>query len=126
MSLVVPFTELVQQVACSMTAPSLATFLILVTGWVFAPRRTVTGMILAARAVGLKHHSAWISRQSGRLENLTPRQPNWLIHCIIWINRSKFTDTAPFPPPRVLLARHSIEHREVRRTRWHADGPAST
>jgi hypothetical protein len=30
-----------------------------------------------------------------------------LIHCIIWINRSKFTDTAPFPPPRVLLARHS-------------------
>jgi hypothetical protein len=59
MSLVVPFTELVQQVACSMTAPSLATFRILVTGWVFAPRRTVTGMILAAQAVGLKHHSAF-------------------------------------------------------------------
>ena len=59
MSLVVPFTELVQQVACSMTAPSLATFVTLVTGWVFAPRRTVTGMILAAQAVGLKHHSAY-------------------------------------------------------------------
>jgi hypothetical protein len=59
MSLVVPFTELVQQVACSMTAPSLATFLTLVTGWVFAPRRTVTAMIVAAQAVGRKHHSAY-------------------------------------------------------------------
>lgn len=42
-----------------MTAPSLTTFVTLVTGWVFAPRRTVTGMIVAAQAVGRKHHSAY-------------------------------------------------------------------
>ena len=42
-----------------MSAPSLATFVTLITGWVFAPRRTVTGMIVAAQAVGRKHHSAY-------------------------------------------------------------------
>ena len=41
----VPFTELVQQVACSMTAPSLATFLTLVTGWRFAPRPTIRDLM---------------------------------------------------------------------------------
>jgi len=42
-----------------MTAPSFGTFLTLTTGWVFARRRTVTGMLLAANAVGSKHHSAF-------------------------------------------------------------------
>jgi hypothetical protein len=42
-----------------MTAPSFTNFLTLLTGWVFASRRTVTGMIVAAGAVGKKHHSAF-------------------------------------------------------------------
>jgi hypothetical protein len=59
MSLVPSFAELVQPLSCVMTAPSFATFLTLLTGWVFARRRTVTGMIVAADAVGEKHHSAY-------------------------------------------------------------------
>ena len=42
-----------------MTAPSFTSFVTVLTGWVFARRRTVTGMILAAGAVGTKHHSAF-------------------------------------------------------------------
>ncbi len=59
MSLVPSFVELVQQVACVMTAPSAASFVTVITGWVMTRRRTVTGMILAADAVGTKHHSAY-------------------------------------------------------------------
>jgi SRSO17 transposase len=32
---------------------------ILLTGWVYARRRTVTGLIMAAQAVGVKHHSVF-------------------------------------------------------------------
>ena len=44
-----------------MTCPTFDSFLTLLTGWAFARRRTVTGMILAAGAVGgrFKHHSAY-------------------------------------------------------------------
>jgi SRSO17 transposase len=42
-----------------MTAPSFASFVTLLTGWVFARRRTVTGLIVAAQAIGVKHHSAF-------------------------------------------------------------------
>src|SRR5687767_3868531 len=44
-----------------MTCPTFHTFLTLLGGWVFARRRTVTGMILAAGAVGAgaRHHSAY-------------------------------------------------------------------
>lgn len=42
-----------------MTAPSFENWLIVLSSWVFAPRRTVTGMIVAASAVGHKHHSAY-------------------------------------------------------------------
>ena len=59
MTLVSSFLELVQQLAFVMTAPTFDTFLTVLTGWVFARRRTVTGMILAADAVGSKHHSAF-------------------------------------------------------------------
>jgi hypothetical protein len=51
--------ELLQPLAGVMTAPSFATWMTLLTGWVFARHHTVTGMILAARAVGTKHHSAF-------------------------------------------------------------------
>jgi hypothetical protein len=59
MTLVSSFREVLQQVASVMTHPTFASFVILITGWVFARRRTVTGMILAADAVGAKHHSAF-------------------------------------------------------------------
>ena len=59
MGLVPSFLELLQPLAGVMTAPSFTTFVTLLSGWVFARRRTVTGMILAARAVGAKHHSAF-------------------------------------------------------------------
>jgi len=59
MTLVPSFVELVQQVSWVMTTPTFNTFLMVLTGWVFAARRTVTGAILAADAVGTKHHSAF-------------------------------------------------------------------
>jgi hypothetical protein len=56
MTLVWSFLELVQPLSFLMTAPSFNTFVTILTGWVFAPRRTVTGMILAADVVGTRHH----------------------------------------------------------------------
>jgi len=58
-NLVSSFVELVQQVSFVMTQPTFATFLMVITGWLFSRRRTVTNMILAADAVGTKHHSAF-------------------------------------------------------------------
>jgi hypothetical protein len=58
-SLVPPFVDLLQPLSCVMTTPTFDSFLTVITGWVFARRRTVTGMILAADAVGTKHHSAY-------------------------------------------------------------------
>jgi hypothetical protein len=49
----------VQPLASTMTAPTFANLVTILTGWVFAPRRTVTGMIVAAGAVGLKHHATF-------------------------------------------------------------------
>jgi hypothetical protein len=59
MSLVPSFVEALQPLAVFMTAPSFDSLSTLVAGWIFAPRRTVTGMIVAAGAVGTKHHSAF-------------------------------------------------------------------
>ena len=61
MSLVPSFLDLLQPLSCVMTCPTFDSFLTVLTGWVFARRRTVTGMILAAGAVGgrSKHHSAY-------------------------------------------------------------------
>lgn len=59
MVLVSTFVVLVQQVSCVMTQTTFHSSLTVVTGWVFARRRTVAGMILAADAVGTKHHSAF-------------------------------------------------------------------
>jgi hypothetical protein len=59
-SLVPSFLGLLQPLSCVMTAPTFESFVTLLTGWAFAPRRTVTGMIVAAgAAVGRKHHSAY-------------------------------------------------------------------
>jgi hypothetical protein len=62
-SLVPSFLDLLQPLSCLMTCPTFDSFLTVLTGWVFARRRTVTGMIQAADAVGdgpgHKHHSAY-------------------------------------------------------------------
>jgi hypothetical protein len=60
-SLVPSFLDLLQPLSCLMTAPSFQSFSTLLSGWVFARRHTITGMILAADAVGThaKHHSAY-------------------------------------------------------------------
>jgi DDE superfamily endonuclease len=59
MSLVASFLVLVQPLSEAFTAPSFRNFLTLLTGWLFAQRRTVTGCLLAAGAVGSKHHSVF-------------------------------------------------------------------
>jgi hypothetical protein len=59
MAFVAPFAHLVQHIALGMTLPSLQNLVIVLTGWLFAPRRTVTAMLVAAGAVGTKHHSAF-------------------------------------------------------------------
>lgn len=59
MSILPSFVDLLQPFATVMTAPTFATFQTLVVGWLFAPRRTVTGMVVAAGVAGLRHHSAF-------------------------------------------------------------------
>jgi hypothetical protein len=59
MHLVSTFRELLLELTPIMTTPTFQSFLILVAGWLFARKRTVTGMIQAAGALGRKHHSAF-------------------------------------------------------------------
>lgn len=59
MGLVSSFVDLLQELSGVMTRPTFVSFVLVLTGWVFAHRRTVTGMILAADGVGAKHHSAF-------------------------------------------------------------------
>lgn len=59
MELVPSFVELLQGLAVTMTAPTFASFTTLVAGWVFAGRRTVTRMILAAGDAAGKHFSSY-------------------------------------------------------------------
>ena len=57
MTLIHSFLVLLQPLGYTMTAPSFANFQIILAGWVFASRRTVTGMIVAAGVAGKIHHS---------------------------------------------------------------------
>jgi SRSO17 transposase len=59
MFLVSSFTCLLQELALAMTVPSFQNFAQVVTGWVFARRRTITGMLVAAGVAGQRHHSAF-------------------------------------------------------------------
>jgi len=59
MTLIPSFVDLLQPLAAVMTAPTFRNLLTILAGWVFAPRRTVTGMIVAAQAVGRKHHGTF-------------------------------------------------------------------
>lgn len=59
MELVTSFEAVLQSLSPVMTAPSFQTWLTLVAGWVFARRRTVTRIIVAAGATELKHFSSF-------------------------------------------------------------------
>jgi hypothetical protein len=50
MELVLSFASSLQPLAVWITAPSFEKFFVMACGWVFARRRTVTGMIQAAGA----------------------------------------------------------------------------
>jgi len=72
-SLVASFVEIVQPLSWAMSTPVFNRFLILLTGWIFAPRRTVTGMIVAAGVAGQRHHAAFhrvFSSAQWRLDQL--------------------------------------------------------
>jgi SRSO17 transposase len=58
-TLVPSFVELLQPLQVVMTVPTFDNLLTILGGWVYARRRTVTGMIVAADAVGRKHHSTF-------------------------------------------------------------------
>jgi hypothetical protein len=53
------FAALLQAVSAGMTSPTFDSFVTIVTGWIFASRRTVTRMILAAGSSASKHYSSY-------------------------------------------------------------------
>jgi hypothetical protein len=59
MEFVPSFGLLLQGLASTMTAPTFDSLITMLTGWVFAPRRTVTRMILAAGDTAGKHYSSY-------------------------------------------------------------------
>lgn len=59
MSLLPSFAQLLQPFFVEMTAPTYASLLTLLGGWIFARRHTVTGALLAAGGKDPKHHSAY-------------------------------------------------------------------
>lgn len=59
MELVPGFVFLLQGLSATMTAPTFASLTTVLTGWVFAHRRTVTRMILAAGEAAEKHFSSY-------------------------------------------------------------------
>lgn len=59
MCLVNSFLTILQPLSVTMTCPTFQSFLTVIGGWVFANRRTVTRMIVAAGAVDEKHHSSY-------------------------------------------------------------------
>lgn len=59
MSLVTSFALLLQELAIVMTTPTFTNLMTITTGWVFAPKRTVTSILVAAGVSGTRHHSAF-------------------------------------------------------------------
>ena len=59
MEFVPGFGLLLQGLAVTITAPTFDSLVTMLTGWVFAPRRTVTRMILAAGSTANKHYSSY-------------------------------------------------------------------
>lgn len=59
MAFVTSFLTLVQPLAWTMQARSFQRFLTLLTGWIFAPRRTVSGMLVTTGVASTHHHAAY-------------------------------------------------------------------
>jgi SRSO17 transposase len=59
MYLVSSFAVVLQDLAAAMTAPSFQNLVVVLTGWVFARRRTVMGMLTATGVAGKRHHAAF-------------------------------------------------------------------
>ena len=59
MELVLGFVQLLQPLTSTMTAPTFDSLITVLTGWVFARRRTVTQMLLAAGSSADKHYSSY-------------------------------------------------------------------
>src|SRR4051794_10914086 len=59
LALVPSFLALVQPLGWAMRAPCFRSFVTVVTGWLFAPRRTITGALVAAGVAGQRHHAAF-------------------------------------------------------------------
>jgi hypothetical protein len=57
--LVTSFVEIVQRLNWAMSTPVFNRFLIVLAGWIFAPRRTITGALIAAGVAGQRHHAAF-------------------------------------------------------------------
>ncbi|HYO69860.1 MAG TPA: transposase [Archangium sp.] len=53
------FLQMLLALGSAMNAPTRASWVTVVKGWLFAGRRTLTGVLVAAGAVGDKHHSAY-------------------------------------------------------------------
>ena len=53
------FCVLLQALSATMTRPTFESFVTIVTGWIFAPRRIVTRMILAASESYVNHDSSY-------------------------------------------------------------------
>jgi hypothetical protein len=58
-TLVPSFLALVQPLGWAMGTPSFERFLTLLAGWIFAPRRTVSDMLVAAGVAGIRHHAGY-------------------------------------------------------------------
>jgi DDE superfamily endonuclease len=89
--LVSGFGALLQGLSVTMTAPSFASLTTILTGWVFASRRTVTRMILAAGSAAEKHFSSYHRLFSGA---------RWSLDAM---GLAIFALIEPFLPPVVLL-----------------------
>ena len=59
MTLVASFVQFVRPLSWAMRTPVFRSFLIVLTGWLFAPRRTLTGTLIAAGVAGQRHHAAF-------------------------------------------------------------------
>ena len=77
MNLVNSFAVLLQELAVVMTAPSFENFVVLATGWAFAPRRTVTGNTLLASGVAGPAQMGIIPRFIGSSRKRTGRGMLW-------------------------------------------------
>jgi hypothetical protein len=59
LNLIPSFLALVQPLGFAMRTPCFRSFVTVLSGWLFASRRTVTGMLVAAGVAGKRHHASF-------------------------------------------------------------------